>query len=1357
MRKNKKIVVSVLLSVIGIIGCLLFTGCNCKGGGQIDPVKPPVDSVYYYVTFDANNGTNNNMVRVESGKTVSKPSQNPTKEGYTFLYWAIDDTEYNFEQVVTSNITLVAKYESNQVNPPKTSRVIWNEDEAVKYVFDGSVPRTVDVGSTIQFKLNVSPFYEGTLKVTVNNQEIVKNEEDYYSFVVEDVASINVFVDGLTKQDDKIKGMGTEENPYRISNAAQFKTFIDGVNSSTDSKYNEAYITLEVDLDFNGYELDVIGNTLNTNEFSGHFDGKNHTISNFNLKAYKGLYGLFGYLVIGELVNLKIESDLVCVPTNEYYNLIGAFVAYNIGSDIYNCHFSGTLHVQNNLAKSAGVYVGSIVGYMQSYTNTNTAGLGYSSSVATVSSTGTTEVTSQGGLVGLLFGSDISVPAYIYNSSFEGSVEGLSLASGGIVGTLSEGTSVAQCYSTGKVEAKSSTRPTSAGAIVGVAENETVVSYSFSTSVISTSNPNTDEYTIGSIVGSSYKDGTNGIDDRKVLEIENYYAPNGVIQKDNQTYQLNKYDDVIKLLKWNGDDWNNDLTPNFLDSEKQEFIVNFDFGRELTQEGNDGNLLTQKVDNVTMIGYLPIYWIYNGSGMNTFVADDGTISYGYYLDEERTIRIPSSFIVTQATTIYVGFADYSNVIGEYYVSLNNIDIRLTFDDNGKMEMYYDGIVANYMYVFDGKKILIKEGYFAYIEYPSLSQTEDLDIDYYAEVNNDKLIIYNNKYFPKEDGLEIVGNKRSLAMGVWYSKDNKEYTFLSDGTGNIDNISHFKYECNGYDVMITIGKEVIYATISKDLTLMEASNGEVLSITRYDEFLGIWEAEYIYPDEISFDGKGKVVYQNNVYAYAVDEFGILTFSDYVVYFNEYGLLVLEQNGKSKVFGRSGSYMGTWTDTTLDYWIILEGINKDGYGYGYDSYGYSFTYVENSLDEDVRGLITMYVGTKMYGYGEMAIGKDGTHMLYLAVYTPTSGMIIDDYNACYIDPFLGTWNGEDGLTLSFNGLGAYDIYEYINTLQEYWDVRGFVTIKENDTTSEVRYYFNRDLGTGSFTYKNKIYNIAIEDGKIVINDKIYRKPDGLETYQYQVGNMIITFNGKSNVNLGSVTISQNGIDANYHYQYADNLVSIYDGSELVYTLTINEQYELADIKNNENYELGIYHRLIGNTYAVSETSQLEFSKPLDIKGITKAFLRTKDHLYEVDVRYIDQNYVALYMNGSLLYYVFYLDENCAALCNSSFIAVSVIAKEDEVRGTWESEDGKKIIFSGLSNASKYTTPYCQATEQDEIETYLEDYSYEKIENYYLIVSVENGIEVEKYLVYTEFIENATMYKQGDKTIYVVEITD
>ena len=62
------------------------------------------------VTFDSNGGSKVASQSVETNKTATKPS-NPTREGYTFLGWYLNNQEYNFETVVTKDITLVAKWE----------------------------------------------------------------------------------------------------------------------------------------------------------------------------------------------------------------------------------------------------------------------------------------------------------------------------------------------------------------------------------------------------------------------------------------------------------------------------------------------------------------------------------------------------------------------------------------------------------------------------------------------------------------------------------------------------------------------------------------------------------------------------------------------------------------------------------------------------------------------------------------------------------------------------------------------------------------------------------------------------------------------------------------------------------------------------------------------------------------------------------------------------------------------------------------------------------------------------------------------------------------------------------------------
>lgn len=63
----------------------------------------------YTVTFDSNGGSKVSSKEVTSGSKVSKPS-NPTRTGYKFSGWTLNNKAYDFNSKVTSNITLVAKW-----------------------------------------------------------------------------------------------------------------------------------------------------------------------------------------------------------------------------------------------------------------------------------------------------------------------------------------------------------------------------------------------------------------------------------------------------------------------------------------------------------------------------------------------------------------------------------------------------------------------------------------------------------------------------------------------------------------------------------------------------------------------------------------------------------------------------------------------------------------------------------------------------------------------------------------------------------------------------------------------------------------------------------------------------------------------------------------------------------------------------------------------------------------------------------------------------------------------------------------------------------------------------------------------
>lgn len=104
---SKLLVLSLLLSL-----GLFITAC---GGGE-----KPIETEKYTVIFDVNAGDDivqnePDTVRVESGKTVSKPSPDPIRSGYDFMGWYEnaegDGSVYDFSKPVTkNNFILYAKW-----------------------------------------------------------------------------------------------------------------------------------------------------------------------------------------------------------------------------------------------------------------------------------------------------------------------------------------------------------------------------------------------------------------------------------------------------------------------------------------------------------------------------------------------------------------------------------------------------------------------------------------------------------------------------------------------------------------------------------------------------------------------------------------------------------------------------------------------------------------------------------------------------------------------------------------------------------------------------------------------------------------------------------------------------------------------------------------------------------------------------------------------------------------------------------------------------------------------------------------------------------------------------------------------
>jgi len=92
----------VVLFFSFVIGLLLLVSCSDKS---------------FTVTFDLNGGVSNSadlIKEVKEGSLVS-PIDSPTKDGYTFLYWSLDDAMWDLDvNKVSKNITLIAVYKENE-------------------------------------------------------------------------------------------------------------------------------------------------------------------------------------------------------------------------------------------------------------------------------------------------------------------------------------------------------------------------------------------------------------------------------------------------------------------------------------------------------------------------------------------------------------------------------------------------------------------------------------------------------------------------------------------------------------------------------------------------------------------------------------------------------------------------------------------------------------------------------------------------------------------------------------------------------------------------------------------------------------------------------------------------------------------------------------------------------------------------------------------------------------------------------------------------------------------------------------------------------------------------------------------
>ena len=211
---------------------------------------------YYTVTFDTDGGSSIDSVVVKDGEKLNKPN-NPSKDGYSFVNWEYNDTEYNFDNVVTSNLTLKAIWKKNSTTNENSSS---GNTTTSKINLNNNISATVYTKSTgnescffYMYPTNLSEVFPN-VKYEVYNGI---NRATLCPFPKSDCLDTEVALEDIEKlsfNEDKELDLEKALNKYKNSNGFNLISF----------KNNNHKISLEYEyITFNG--LDVADGTIANN------------------------------------------------------------------------------------------------------------------------------------------------------------------------------------------------------------------------------------------------------------------------------------------------------------------------------------------------------------------------------------------------------------------------------------------------------------------------------------------------------------------------------------------------------------------------------------------------------------------------------------------------------------------------------------------------------------------------------------------------------------------------------------------------------------------------------------------------------------------------------------------------------------------------------------------------------------------------------------------------------------------------------------------------------------------------------------------------------------------------------------
>ena len=152
--------------------------------------------VQYTVTFNKDNGTENETKLVNSGEKVTKPN-NPTKEGYKFVEWLYNNETFDFNTPITSDMIITARYTALE-KYTITFDTVGGSNVPSQTVYEGGKATkpsnpTKDYNDFVEWQLNGTK-YDFNKVVTGNITLTAKWKEKNYEYkvVAKPVDNINI-------------------------------------------------------------------------------------------------------------------------------------------------------------------------------------------------------------------------------------------------------------------------------------------------------------------------------------------------------------------------------------------------------------------------------------------------------------------------------------------------------------------------------------------------------------------------------------------------------------------------------------------------------------------------------------------------------------------------------------------------------------------------------------------------------------------------------------------------------------------------------------------------------------------------------------------------------------------------------------------------------------------------------------------------------------------------------------------------------------------------------------------------------------------------------------------------------------